>query len=59
MVQYLQSSFRPLIVKMMVIVIFYCQNLMRQVAIISYWLKFFTLKNTAKKRVILDRMLGN
>ena len=59
MVQYLQSSFRPLIVKMMVIVIFYCQNLMRQVAIINYWLKFFTLKNTAKKRVILDRMLGN
>ena len=54
MVQYLQSSF-----KMMVIVIFYCQNLMRQVAIINYWLKFFTLKNTAKKRVILDRMLGN
>ena len=54
----MQSSFRLPIVKMFVLVIFYYQHLMQQAVIINYWLKTFTLKNMAKKHVILGRMLG-
>ena len=55
-----QSNFRLPIGKMLVLVIFYCQNLMQQVVIINYWLKMFTLRNTAKikKHVILGRTLS-
>ena len=31
---------------------------MRQAVIINYWLKMFTLRNTAKMHVILGRTLG-
>ena len=54
----MQSNFRPPIVKMLVLVIFYCQNLMQGAVIISYWLKMFTLRNTTKKHLILGRTLG-
>ena len=53
-----QSNFRLPIGKMLVLVIFYCQNLMQQVVIINYWSKMFTLRNTAKKHLILGRKLG-
>ena len=43
---------------MLVLVIFYCENLMQQAVIINYWLKMFTLRNMAKKHVILGRTLG-
>ena len=42
----------------MVLVIFYCQNFIRQAVNINYSLKMFTLGNMAKKHVILGRMLG-
>ena len=54
----MQSNFKLPIVKMLVLVIFYYQHLMQQAVIINYWLKIFTLKNMAKKNVILDRTLG-
>ena len=54
----MQYSFKLPIVKMLVLVIFYYQHLMQQAVIINYWLKIFTLKNMAKKNVILDRTLG-
>ena len=31
---------------------------MQPVVIINYWLKMFTLRNTAKMHVVLGRMLG-
>ena len=54
----MQYSFKLPIVKMLVLVIFYYQHLMQQAVIINYWLEIFTLKNMAKKNVILDRTLG-
>ena len=37
----------------------YCQTCMQQAAvIINYWLKMFTLRNTAEKHLILCRTLG-
>ena len=56
----MQSSFRLPVVKMLVHVIFYCQNLMQQAVIINYRLKMFTLRNTAKikKHMILGRLLS-
>ena len=54
----MQSNFRQPISKMLVLVIFYCQNLMQQVVIINYWSKMFTLRNTAKKHLIQGRTLG-
>ena len=54
----MQSNFRLPIGKMLVLVIFYCQNLMQQVVIINYWLKMFTLRNTGKSHIIQGKMLG-
>ena len=54
----MQSHFRLPIGKMLVLVILYCQNLMQQAVIINYWSKMFTLRNTAKKHLILRRKLG-
>ena len=54
----MQYSFKLPIVKMLVLVIFYYQHFMQQAVIINYWLKIFTLKNMAKKNMILDRTLG-
>ena len=48
------SPARPPIVKMLVLVIFYCENLMQQAMIMNYWLKVFTLRNMAKMHVILE-----
>ena len=50
-VEYLQSSFRLPIVKILVLVIFYC--FWRPGVIINYWLKMFILRNTAKTHMIL------
>ena len=54
----MQSNFRQPISKMLVLVIFYCQNLMQQAVIINYWSKMFTLRNMAKKHLIQGRTLG-
>ena len=55
---FMQSSFRLLIVKMLVLAI--CQNsLLSKLHAASgdYWLKMFTLRNTDKKHAILGRTL--
>ena len=51
---------RPLIVEMLVIIAFYCENLVQRAVIINYRLFFWKIsseRNMAKKHVILHKIM--